>query len=263
MELGGNARHQGYHLSPLRPANSGFTVAWSDIFRDRFEGQPLKGVALTFGAHSVRGEAIIIRTGIEGGAIYALSAELRDAISRRACDPAHRAAARSCDGLDRAAVGAEGQTIPSNFLRKAASFSPVAIGFLQEATKTTGISLTTLPPAVVARLINAVPIELAGSADRPRDLDRGRIVRRTRSRFHAPPFARRFRGGRDAGLGSADRRLSAAGVVRDGGRGWKGRVEVAGSPMNAVALRGLRCATAPPAMSLRSRGGDGYERASS
>ena len=53
---------KGVTISPLRPANCGFTVAWSDIFRDRFEGQPLKGVALSFGAHSVRGEAIITRT---------------------------------------------------------------------------------------------------------------------------------------------------------------------------------------------------------
>src|SRR3954467_11944539 len=73
---------RGVSISPLRPANSGFTVAWSDIFRDRFEGQPLKSVALSFGAHSVRGEAIITRNGIEGGAIYALSAELREAIDR-------------------------------------------------------------------------------------------------------------------------------------------------------------------------------------
>ena len=72
---------KGVTISPLRPANSGFTVAWSDIFRDRFEGQPLKGVALSFGAHTVRGEAIVTRTGIEGGAIYALSADLREAIA--------------------------------------------------------------------------------------------------------------------------------------------------------------------------------------
>ena len=49
---------KGVAISPLRPANCGFTVAWSEIFRDRFEGQPLKGVALSFGAHTVRGEAI-------------------------------------------------------------------------------------------------------------------------------------------------------------------------------------------------------------
>src|SRR3954468_17427288 len=70
----------GVKISPLRPANSGFTAAWSEVFRDRFEGRPLKAVALTFGKHTVRGEAIITRTGIEGGAIYALSAELREAI---------------------------------------------------------------------------------------------------------------------------------------------------------------------------------------
>ena len=41
---------KGVAISPLRSANCGFTVAWSDIFRDRFEGQPLKGVALSFGS---------------------------------------------------------------------------------------------------------------------------------------------------------------------------------------------------------------------
>src|SRR3954447_5482327 len=70
---------RGVTISPLRPANCGFTAAWSEIFRNRFEGHPLKGVALSFGAHTVRGEAMITRAGIEGGAIYALSAELREA----------------------------------------------------------------------------------------------------------------------------------------------------------------------------------------
>ena len=46
------SRRRASTIAPLRPANCGFTVAWSDIFRDRFEGQPLKGVALSFGAHT-------------------------------------------------------------------------------------------------------------------------------------------------------------------------------------------------------------------
>jgi uncharacterized flavoprotein (TIGR03862 family) len=71
---------KGVVISPLVPANCGFTVGWSDIFRDRFAGQPLKGIALSFGAHSVRGEAMITRTGIEGGAVYALSGRLREAV---------------------------------------------------------------------------------------------------------------------------------------------------------------------------------------
>ncbi|MDB5437381.1 MAG: aminoacetone oxidase family FAD-binding enzyme, partial [Phenylobacterium sp.] len=58
----------GVPVSPLRPANGGFDVAWGDLFRDRFEGQPLKGVALTFGRVRVRGEAMVTRHGLEGGA---------------------------------------------------------------------------------------------------------------------------------------------------------------------------------------------------
>src|SRR6202158_897859 len=53
---------KGVAISRLRPANCGFTVAWSDIFRDRFEGQPLKGVVLSLGSHAARGEAMITRT---------------------------------------------------------------------------------------------------------------------------------------------------------------------------------------------------------
>lgn len=155
---------KGVRISPLRPANCGFTVAWSDIFRDRFEGQPLKGVALTFGEHSVRGEAVVTRTGIEGGAVYALSAELREAILRDG-----QATLNIALRLD-AAIGeltaklsaAKGKQSFSNFLRKAENLSPVAIGLLQEAAKASGVSLSSLPPAELARLIQAVPVQLNG-----------------------------------------------------------------------------------------------------
>jgi uncharacterized flavoprotein (TIGR03862 family) len=157
---------RGVKISPLRPANSGFTVAWSDIFRDRFEGQPLKGVALTFGKHTVRGEAIVTRTGIEGGAIYALSAELREAILRdgqATLDIALRPDAEIGELTAKLSV-AKGKQSFSNFLRKAANLSPVAIGLLQEAAKVSGMSLASLSPTDLARLIQAVPVQLSGVA---------------------------------------------------------------------------------------------------
>jgi uncharacterized flavoprotein (TIGR03862 family) len=156
---------RGVKISPLRPANSGFTVAWSDIFRDRFEGQPLKGVALTIGAHSVRGEAMITRTGIEGGAVYALSAELREAIDRGRAT-LHVALRPDLDMKELIAKISvpRGKQSLSNFLRKAVSLSPVAIGLLQEAAITSDASLASLSPVDLARLINAVPIELSGVA---------------------------------------------------------------------------------------------------
>jgi uncharacterized flavoprotein (TIGR03862 family) len=157
---------KGVQISPLRPANVGFTVAWSDVFRDRFEGQPLKGVALTFGAHSVRGEAIVTRTGIEGGAVYALSAELREAIIRSGQVTLHVALRPDLDMKDLIAkVSApKGKQSLSNFLRKAVSLSPVAIGLLQEAARASGTSLASLSQSDLASLINAVPIELTGTA---------------------------------------------------------------------------------------------------
>jgi uncharacterized flavoprotein (TIGR03862 family) len=157
---------KGVTISPLRPANSGFTVAWSDIFRDRFEGQPLKGVALTFGGHTVRGEAIITRAGIEGGAIYALSAELREAILRDGQTTLYialRPDAES-DELTAKLSAAKGKQSFSNFLRKAANLSPVAIGLLQEAAKAAGTPLASMSSSDLARLINAVPITLNGVA---------------------------------------------------------------------------------------------------
>ncbi|MGY2907530.1 TIGR03862 family flavoprotein [Bradyrhizobium sp. URHC0002] len=157
---------KGVKISPLRPANSGFTVAWSDIFRDRFEGQPLKGVGLTFGELSVRGEAVVTRTGIEGGAVYALSAELREAIDRAGRATLHIALRPDLEikNLIAKVSVPKGKQSLSNFLRKAVNLSPVAIGLLQEAAKASGASLASMSPVDLANLINAVPIELTGVA---------------------------------------------------------------------------------------------------
>ncbi len=157
---------KGVAIAPLRPANCGFTVAWSDIFRDRFEGQPLKGIALSFGDRSVRGEAVVTRGGIEGGAVYALSAESREAIARQGEAILHVALRPDLTPADLIArlSAPRGKQSFSNILRKALQLSPVAIGLLQETAKTQGLSLSTLPPDRLAALINAVPVQLTGTA---------------------------------------------------------------------------------------------------
>jgi uncharacterized flavoprotein (TIGR03862 family) len=153
-------------ISPLQPANCGFTVAWSDIFRDRFEGHPLKGAALSFGQHAVRGEAMITKTGIEGGAIYALSADLREAVIEAGQATLHVALRPDLELKDLIArlSTPRGKQSFSNWLRKTAHLSPVAIGLLQEAAFAAGESLSTLSTASLAGLINAVPIQLTGVA---------------------------------------------------------------------------------------------------
>lgn len=79
---------RGVEVAPLRPANCGFNVAWSEHFRSRFAGHPVKNVILSFTAPEQppfhrQGEFVITETGIEGSLIYAVAAPLRDTLEAR------------------------------------------------------------------------------------------------------------------------------------------------------------------------------------
>ena len=66
---------RGVGIAPLLPANCGFDVGWSDHFRDRFAGQPVKPVTLSAGGESHRGEFVVTADGVEGSGVYSLSAD--------------------------------------------------------------------------------------------------------------------------------------------------------------------------------------------
>jgi uncharacterized flavoprotein (TIGR03862 family) len=85
----------GADIAPLKPANCGFDVAptgpdrqgWSEHIRQRFAGQPIKPVAISFTdsaghAQHQQGEFVLTDTGVEGSLIYAFSARIRDEIER-------------------------------------------------------------------------------------------------------------------------------------------------------------------------------------
>jgi len=74
---------RGLHIAPLQPANCGFDVDWSEHFRAKFSGSPVKSLAAVIGddADAVLrypGEFVITETGVEGGVIYMASASLRN-----------------------------------------------------------------------------------------------------------------------------------------------------------------------------------------
>jgi uncharacterized flavoprotein (TIGR03862 family) len=156
----------GVRIVPLQPANCGFLAPWSEMFRNRFAGAPLKRLGLSFGTHKVRGEALITKTGLEGGGIYALSAPLREAIAASGevalhidllPDIAHAA-------LEQRLAAPRAKQSLSTFLRKAASLSPAAIGLLHEAAIGAGERVSAMSPAALAALIKSVPVRLTGTA---------------------------------------------------------------------------------------------------
>ncbi len=145
-------------VAPLVPANCGFRVAWSPGFAARFAGAPLKGAAFLFGGRALKGEATITATGIEGGAIYVLSAALRDAL---AGGPAvltvdlkpDVAAATLAARLSAMRPGLSA----ANRLRRL-GLSPAAAGLLREAGPPPAA-----PEALAAR-IKAVPLRPTATA---------------------------------------------------------------------------------------------------
>jgi uncharacterized flavoprotein (TIGR03862 family) len=154
-------QERGVAITPLKPSNCGFVANWSEAFR-RFEGAPLKRIAISFAGRDVRGEAVVTRDGLEGGAIYALSAPIRDAIE------AHGAATImidlrpdvTVDALAQKFSAPRGKQSLSNVLRKAAKLSPVAVGLLREAA---GANLSSMSAGQIASLIKSVPVRLVAS----------------------------------------------------------------------------------------------------
>jgi hypothetical protein len=159
----------GIALAPLRPANCGFGVAWSDRFRERFAGVPIKGSGFSFAGQTVRGDAVVTSAGIEGGAIYALAPVLREAVAANGEAVLHISlrpdlSASEIEARLRRQLTAAPKLSLANLLRKALKLSPVAIGLLHEANLASGAPLSGLAPERLAQLIEAVPIRLSGVA---------------------------------------------------------------------------------------------------
>ena len=122
-------------------------------------GQALKAIALTFEGKTVRGEVMLTRYGIEGGAIYALSSALRAAIARdgSAILTLDLRPDLTEDALaDRLAKG-RGKDSMTNHLRKSGGLSPAAIAVLRDIPGEIPLGAEKL-----AKRIKAVRLKLTG-----------------------------------------------------------------------------------------------------
>jgi uncharacterized flavoprotein (TIGR03862 family) len=155
---------RGVPLAPFRPANMGFDVAWSPHMAPH-SGQPVKAVALILGERRVEGEFVLTRNGIEGGAVYALSAAIRDrmgpeGVAIRLDLAPDLAADRLAARLAAQLAGRPGDSL-SNRLRKA-GLTAIKAALLRE-----GGGPLPSDPAMLAARIKDSPLRLV----RPRPMD--------------------------------------------------------------------------------------------
>ncbi len=149
----------GVDVAPFGPANCAVTVRWTSAMLDRYEGEPLKNIAVVAPGSdaAIRGDVVITKAGLEGGPIYALSRALR-----QSTDPAlvfdllpDLAVDAVAERLERRRKGAT-QTA---WLRNA-GLSPVSIALLRDATG----NLLPDDPAQMAALVKSTELAVTGLA---------------------------------------------------------------------------------------------------
>ena len=153
---------RGVEIEPFAPSNCGFTVDWSARLLAAQEGAPVKGVELSAGGKTQRGDFVIARAGIESGAVYPLSAALRDDLAREGVATLQVDLLPDTEEAALAArlSGANAKDSASNRLRKAARLDGVKIALVNEVTRGA-------PPkeaGALAGLLKALPLTLTGTA---------------------------------------------------------------------------------------------------
>jgi uncharacterized flavoprotein (TIGR03862 family) len=161
---------RGIRIAPLRPANCGFDIGWSDHFRNKFAGQPLKSIVASFTDSSGRnfrqqGECIVTDTGIEGGLVYAMSAPLRDEIDAtgRALLHLDLLPGRELSRIEQDIAHPRGSRSFSSHLQSRLDLKGVKAGLLREVVRGRDFE----NPALLASALKALPLRLV--AARPID----------------------------------------------------------------------------------------------
>ncbi len=151
---------QDVKIAPLRPSNCGFIVKWSDVFSKKFEGKSLKAVALSYDGKTIKGEFIITKNGVEGGAIYALSSFLREGVADNGL--ASLILDLKPDLSEKEIIKRlqkpKSKLSMSNYLRKTLNLSDVAIGLIMELPERQ--KLNDYTPQNIAQLIKFYKLDL-------------------------------------------------------------------------------------------------------
>jgi uncharacterized flavoprotein (TIGR03862 family) len=162
----------GAEVAPLAPSNCGFEAepAWSDHLKSRAAGAPLKTVALCWDdvdgrAQRRLGEAVITEHGVEGGVVYAASADLRAHIAQQGAVTVHwdLLPAWNIERVHREVAHPRGARSMSSHLQSRLKLTGAKAVLLRELAPPDAWT----DPAALARCIKALPMRLG----RPRPID--------------------------------------------------------------------------------------------
>ncbi len=160
-------QRRGVTITPLQAANCGFEVAsWSELMRSKFAGAPLKNIAIGLQGHPLRlGECVLTETGVEGSLIYALSAQIREAINQQGAATVEidLLPGKALEGIQKALRKPRGSRSMSKHLHSQLGIDGVKAALLRELAPADAFA----DPALLAQALKALPLTLI----KPRPLD--------------------------------------------------------------------------------------------
>jgi uncharacterized flavoprotein (TIGR03862 family) len=158
---------RGVQVAPLQAANCGFEVSgWSDVLKSKFAGAPLKNVAMGLQGQALRlGECVVTASGVEGSLVYALSAQIREAINqhRQATVEIDLLPGKRLQDIHKALSKPRGSRSMSKHLHSQLGIDGVKAALLRELAPAEAFA----DPARLAQAIKSLPLPLI----QPRPLD--------------------------------------------------------------------------------------------
>lgn len=154
-------KKQQINVVAFKASNCAYGVNWDNDFILKYEGSPLKNIAVTCGDNSQKGEVVITTFGLEGNAIYAVSPQIREELNnkQKATIFLDLKPILSYDDLHQK-IKKSNLKKTSEILQKELKLSAAQIGLL----KTYLSKETYLNPELLAKNIKKFSIEITGSA---------------------------------------------------------------------------------------------------
>jgi uncharacterized flavoprotein (TIGR03862 family) len=155
-------REASVEIADLRPSNCGFECDWSQHMVEHFAGKPVKSVSLRTAEQprksAIVGEFMLTQYGVEGSAIYALSARLRDTIASAGSAELllDLVPDRSADAVKSALARDRGKRSLSEHLRRTLGIDGVKAALIYECVSKEVMA----DPLTFAHAIKRLPLKL-------------------------------------------------------------------------------------------------------
>ncbi|MCS6766560.1 MAG: TIGR03862 family flavoprotein [Candidatus Protistobacter heckmanni] len=164
---------RGVPVKTLEPSNCGFEAPWSEYFRERFAGQPVKSVAMSVDESDAdavsppasaprQGEFVVSASGVEGSLVYALSARIRERIAQKgiATIRLDLLPGLSLQKVQEALAKPRGKRSLSSHLQSQLGIAGVKAGLLRESLSRQALAELSGNAARFAAVLKSLPVKL-------------------------------------------------------------------------------------------------------